>query len=93
MKAATLAAIEALVLVGNYHIAHTILSAFSTSAGLCVPVVAGCDAEARGAGRERSHVIFVALQERSEALVVEKSKLWWCFVIKVVYIKAVPAQE
>lgn len=61
MKAATLAAIEALVLVSSYNIAHTILSAFSTSKGLCVLVGAGCNAEARSAGRERSHVIFVCI--------------------------------
>lgn len=61
MKAVTLAAIEASVLSGSYHVALTILSAFSTSKGLCGLVGAGCNAEGRGAGRERSHVIFVRI--------------------------------
>lgn len=61
MKAATLAAIEALVLVSGYHMAHTILSPFSTSKDLCVLVGAQCNAETRVAGRQRSHVIFVCI--------------------------------
>lgn len=61
MKAATLAAIEALVLVSGYHMAHTILSPFSTSKDLCVLVGARCNAESRVAGRQRSHVIFVCI--------------------------------
>lgn len=73
MKAVTLAAIEALVLAGSYHIAHTILSLFSTSKGFCVLVSVGCNAAARAAGRERSHVILFALLELSEAFVLEKS--------------------
>lgn len=47
MKAVTLAAFEALVLIGSYHIAHTILSAFSTSEGLCALVGARCNAESQ----------------------------------------------
>lgn len=93
MKAVTLAAFEALVLIGSYHIAHTILSAFSTSEGLCALVGAGCNAESQRCRETEVTCNFcLTCWDFQKPLSWRKANCC-CDVIEAVCIKAVPVQE